>query len=314
MTNFFRKSGQFLLLALLFFSFYAQAQIIAPPKWTTSIDRENLKVGEEAKVIFEAQIPAGWYIYANDFDPDLGPILTTLELEQSEDYRLKGEFAAIASKKKYEDIWEGEVKYFVKQGRFEQTFIPNTAQGRITGLVKYQMCSDLTGQCVNYEEEIDLRFTASESKTTEPFTEFESSSKAEIGADPSLREGGTTTKQSVYDKEIATPRASARNDDNPSREVGESATTSSIEIIPDQEKESLMGFMVLAFLAGLAALLTPCVFPMIPMTVSFFTGRATNKATGIRNAIIYGFSIIAIYGSGKGLFFLVSSPDIMCLK
>ncbi|WP_192347057.1 protein-disulfide reductase DsbD [Algoriphagus sp. Y33] len=295
MTNFFRKSGQFLLLALLFFSFYAQAQIIAPPKWTTSIDRENLKVGEEAKVIFEAQIPAGWYIYANDFDPDLGPILTTLELEQSEDYRLKGEFAAIASKKKYEDIWEGEVKYFVKQGRFEQTFIPNTAQGRITGLVKYQMCSDLTGQCVNYEEEIDLRFTASESKTTEPFTEFESSSKAEIGADPSLREGGTTTKQSVYDKEIATPRASARNDDNPSREVGESATTSSIEIIPDQEKESLMGFMVLAFLAGLAALLTPCVFPMIPMTVSFFTGRATNKATGIRNAIIYGFSIIAIY-------------------
>src|SRR5690606_10118323 len=59
--------------------------------------------------------------------------------------------------------------------------------------------------------------------------------------------------------------------------------------------ESLGGFMVLAFLAGLAALLTPCVFPMIPMTVSFFTGRSKSRAQGIRQAIIYGISIIAMY-------------------
>nr|HAD53401.1 disulfide bond formation protein DsbD [Algoriphagus sp.] len=61
------------------------------------------------------------------------------------------------------------------------------------------------------------------------------------------------------------------------------------------ENPSLWGFIVLAFLAGLAALLTPCVFPMIPMTVSFFTGRANTKAAGIRNGFIYGLSIIAIY-------------------
>ncbi|MFC3416640.1 protein-disulfide reductase DsbD family protein [Algoriphagus hitonicola] len=65
---------------------------------------------------------------------------------------------------------------------------------------------------------------------------------------------------------------------------------------PDGESDvSLWGFMVLAFLAGLAALLTPCVFPMIPMTVSFFTGRAKSKSSGIRQAFIYGFSIIGIY-------------------
>ncbi|MEB2786030.1 protein-disulfide reductase DsbD family protein [Algoriphagus persicinus] len=289
------KSGKLLLLALLFFSFYAQAQIIAPPKWTISIEPTNLVQGEEATLVFEAQIPIGWYIYANDFDPDLGPILATLKLDKPEGYELKGDFTAIDSKKKYEDVWEGDVKYFMGKGRFEQTLIPKTANGRITGFIEYQMCSDLTGQCVNYEEDFELTFTAGENKTTEPFTEFESSSIAGLGADSSLREGGTTTKQSVSDNEIATPRASARNDDNPSKEEGESPTTSSIEIVPIQENESLWGFMVLAFLAGLAALLTPCVFPMIPMTVSFFTGRAGSKAAGIRNAIIYGFSIIAIY-------------------
>src|SRR5690606_33320155 len=58
---------------------------------------------------------------------------------------------------------------------------------------------------------------------------------------------------------------------------------------------SLLGFMVLAFFGGLAALLTPCVFPMIPMTVTFFTGRSKSRAHGIKTALIYGLSIVAIY-------------------
>ncbi|WPR74526.1 protein-disulfide reductase DsbD family protein [Algoriphagus sp. NG3] len=288
------KSGKLLLLALLFFSFSVQAQIISPPKWTVSVEPSNLIQGEEATLVFEAQIPIGWYIYANDFDPDLGPILSTLKLDSPEGYEKKGGFTAIDSKKKYEEIWEGEVKYFVGKGRFEQSFVPKSTSGKISGTIEYQMCSDVTGQCVNYDEEFQLAFTASEKEIIEPFTEFESSSKAELGADSSSVEGGTTT-QSVSDNEIATPRTSARNDDGSTQEEKLSAAISSNEIIPSQEEGSLWGFMVLAFLAGLAALLTPCVFPMIPMTVSFFTGRAGSRATGIRNAFIYGFSIIAIY-------------------
>ncbi len=295
MTKAHGKSGKLLLLALLFFSFSAQAQIIAPPKWTVSIEPTNLIQGEEATLVFEAQIPIGWYIYANDFDPDLGPILATLKLDKPEGYEMKGDFTAIDSKKKYEEIWEGEVKYFIGKGRFEQSFVPRTSSGKISGTIEYQMCSDVTGQCVNYDEELELTFTASENKTTEPFAEFESPSKAELGVDSSSVEGGTTTKQSVSDNEIDTLLVPAGNDESPFQEEGESATTSSIEILPTQEEGSLWGFMVLAFLAGMAALLTPCVFPMIPMTVSFFTGRAGNRATGIRNAFIYGFSIIAIY-------------------
>lgn len=73
------------------------------------------------------------------------------------------------------------------------------------------------------------------------------------------------------------------------------ATYTTDEFAGEEETASLWGFMVLAFLAGLAALLTPCVFPMIPMTVSFFTGRSKKRSEGIRQAFIYGISIIGIY-------------------
>ena len=271
------KSGKLLLLALLFFSFYAQAQLIAPPKWTVSIEPKNLVQGEEATLVFEAQIPIGWYIYANDFDPDLGPILATLKLDNPAGYELKGGFSAIDPKTKYEDIWEGDVKYFVGKGRFEQSFVPKTTSGKITGILEYQMCSDVTGQCVNYDEEIELAFVAIEPKviavpdeSTIQTLDTVSSSETDTAGSPFA----------IQDTQVDEPVANK---------------VTPIEIVPVQENESLFGFMILAFLAGLAALLTPCVFPMIPMTVSFFTGRAGSKATGIRNAFIYGLSIIAIY-------------------
>lgn len=272
------KSGLLVLLSLFFFSSFAQAQLIKPPKWTISIDSDNLKVGEEFKLIFTADIPAGWYIYANDFDPDLGPLLTTLILDNASSYQLKGELKAIGSKTKYEEIWEGDVKYFIQSGSFEQAFIPKATSGKITGTLEYQMCSDLTGQCVNYEEPVELAFSAKENPSALASEDNPSSTSSEVVA--SEVQEVEDSPFGIQENEVAQT---------------ESNVTSSIEIVPLHENESLWGFMVLAFLAGLAALLTPCVFPMIPMTVSFFTGRAGSKATGIRNAIIYGFSIIAIY-------------------
>jgi thiol:disulfide interchange protein DsbD len=71
----------------------------------------------------------------------------------------------------------------------------------------------------------------------------------------------------------------------------------------------MIGFMILAFLGGLAALLTPCVFPMIPMTVTFFTGRAKSKAHGIKNALVYGLSIIGIYTLAGTLVAATQGPE-----
>ncbi|MCS5490853.1 protein-disulfide reductase DsbD family protein [Algoriphagus limi] len=257
-------------ILLFFLSFLisvgTQAQIISPPQWTVSLAPEQPKIGEEAKLVLQAQIPAGWYIYGTDFDPDLGPLVTTLILDESSAYDRLGDLQEIEGKKKFDEIFEGDITYFIKEGKFEQTLKINSS-GKITGVLEYQMCSDLTGQCINYEEDIELSFTAIGLEENTDALESEASDEGEMLFNQ------IDSEESKEDETV---------------------------IISDFEpegapEESLWGFMVLAFLAGLAALLTPCVFPMIPMTVSFFTGRASSRSAGVRQAFIYGLSIIGIY-------------------
>ena len=265
------KIGKLLLPVFLLISFFAQAQIVKPPKWTVSIEPKTLQVGEPAILVMEAEIPISWYIYSNDFDPDLGPNLTVLNLEPSRGYSSAGSLKGINAKKKFDEIWEGDITYFMGKGRFEQPLKINSTEGTIKATLEYQMCTDLTGQCINYEEDIEISFVAnpaavkSESQTPKIIAQPEGDSLFSI-----VEEAPIPAESETYE-------------------------TTEIEIETAGEGESLWGFMVLAFLAGLAALLTPCVFPMIPMTVSFFTGRTKSRSQGIRQAFIYGLSIIAIY-------------------
>lgn len=266
----------FLSLIFILISFNSLAQIIKAPAWTSRIEPANPQVGEEVKLILEAEIPAGWYVYGTSFDPNLGPLLTTLKLSNSDAYVAKGKLQEVGAKKKYEEVWEGEVTYFIKKGVFEQSLILSNTTGEIRGSLEYQMCSDLTGQCINYEEEIILDFKA-QPNTSETVSPTEAN--AQTSADSGLF---NLAEEEVLPADETAERTPAQ----------EQVITTEIE---RTENPGLWGFMVLAFLAGLAALLTPCVFPMIPMTVSFFTGRAKTKAAGIRNGFIYGISIIAIY-------------------
>ena len=265
------KIGMLLLPVLLLISLFAQAQIVKPPKWTISIEPKTLQVGEPAILVMEAEIPISWYIYSNDFDPDLGPNLTVLNLELSDSYSSAGSLKGMNAKKKFDEIWEGDITYFMGRGRFEQPLTLNSTSGTIKGTLEYQMCTDLTGQCINYEEDFEISFVAS----------------------PAAVKSETETP------EIIAPTAGdslfSIVEEAPIPAESEKSEASGIEIETAGEGESLWGFMVLAFLAGLAALLTPCVFPMIPMTVSFFTGRTKSRSQGIRQAFIYGLSIIAIY-------------------
>ncbi|GAB3001407.1 thioredoxin family protein [Cyclobacterium sediminis] len=244
----------FITLSFFFLSLALSAQVISPPKWEIQLDQKNPQVGDELALIFKAAIPTNWYIYSNEFDPNLGPLLTEVKLEESKGIDLVGGLEAIGSKQKYDEIWEGDITYFEKEGLFHQKLIITEENAVIKGTLEYQMCSDITNQCINYQEDINITL-----------------------GDPTSSEG-------------------------PSEVTPE-------EISLEQPKESLVGFMLIAFLAGLAALLTPCVFPMIPMTVTFFTGRGKNKLEGYRNAFIYGFSIIAIYTIAGTLLAAIQGPE-----
>jgi len=254
-----------LSIYFLFLSLSLTAQVISPPKWDIQLDKENPEVGEEVTLIFKATIPTDWYIYSNEFDADLGPLLTEVNLEDARGISLEGNLEAIDSKKKFDETWEGDITYFVKKGEFRQKLLITSEDALIIGTIDYQMCSDITNQCINYQEDFSIP----------------------LG-------------NAVADKG---PKVS---DDE---ELFKASSDAPEEISLEQPEESLLGFMLIAFLAGLAALLTPCVFPMIPMTVSFFTGRGKSKMEGYRNAFIYGFSIIAIYTVAGTILAAVQGPE-----
>ncbi len=260
----------FALFLVLTLGFQAAAQIISPPKWDFQLTKTQLKVGDEVEIVLKANIPRNWYIYSNDFDENVGPTLTTLSLKGSKGIKAEQGLLAIEPKKKFDDVWEAEVTYFTGNGEFRQKLKVTDTKGEIVGLVDYQMCSDVTGQCIPFEQEFKLSFVA-EAGTAAVQEEL-----------PAVIQDSISENQAVSSDKIA--------DLPEEKEMGAQLISAEPE-----EDTDLLGFMILAFLAGLAALLTPCVFPMIPMTVTFFTGRASSRAAGIRNAFIYGASIILIY-------------------
>jgi thiol:disulfide interchange protein len=272
MAKYLRQS--LILFFLLVYSTAGFTQIISPPKWNIQIEEKDFKVGDEVKLVFKAQIPKDWYIYSNDFDPDLGPMLTELTLSKSEGIELVGSLKAINPRKKYDEIWEGDVTYFIGNGTFEQQIKITTENINIVGSIDYQMCTDVTGQCIPFEEDFTLKTSAKPSSASTPSQESEE--KVDEPSNPEV----TETEEAEGPKTLPIPDPEERT---------------YIDINEDESQGGLLGFMFIAFLAGLAALLTPCVFPMIPMTVTFFTGRSKSRISGIRNASIYGLSIIAIY-------------------
>lgn len=288
-----QKIGKLLLPVFLLISFFAQAQLVKPPKWTFTLEPAALQVGEKATIVMEAEIPMGWYVYSNDFDKDLGPLLTEFVPAESGDFGVASKLKAINPKKKFDEVWEGDVTYFMGKGRFEQPITVKATSGTIKGSLEYQMCSDLTGQCINYEQDIEISFTAKEANRSAASPE--AAAKTEIISQETEKLSADSSDRENIEGESPFSLSPASGEAGQQEEEAEQQTEIAQDFTAEGETESLWGFMVLAFLAGLAALITPCVFPMIPMTVSFFTGRSKKRSEGIRQAFIYGISIIAIY-------------------
>jgi len=303
-----------LQLSLVFFllSLTAFAQIIKPPKWQMSLSEEAPSVGGEITLIFKAEIPQDWYIYSNDFDPDLGPMLTELSLEGSIGIERTGELIPIHPKRKIDETWEAEVSYFTGTAEFQQKVKVTDAKVKIVGLMSYQMCSDITHQCVSYQEDFDKSLTAVPQKKTAPEEAVsETSSKEKVEEESTKKDAQEKDKSTVL---IEITEEPAQNTSEASKQKAEAQGSKIPEVTMDPEGKqgdatSMLPFVIAAFLGGLAALLTPCVFPMIPMTVTFFTGRSKSKSKGIRNAFIYGLSIIIIYTLAGTIVAAIQGPE-----
>jgi thiol:disulfide interchange protein DsbD len=247
------------LLLVAFFAFsISNSQVLDPVKWKTKFE----KVTEtQYNLIMTATIDSGWHLYSQ-YTPDGGAIPLSFAFSPSiNSYELDAKTKESPYKKQFNDVFGVDEFYFEKQATFTQKVqIKNKNGADIKVEVDYQVCKEV---CINLNKSFQFKIPALPSTVVLP------ENKDTISVDTN----------SVISPKTTSVTASASKQKAPEKE----------------EKKGLWTIFFLAFIGGFAALLTPCVFPMIPMTVSFFTKQSKTKAQGKRNAIFYGFSIIFIY-------------------
>lgn len=263
-------------LIYVLFAFFAlhslSAQVLKPVKWTSKIEKNS---DTEFTLVFEGISEKDWHVYSQ-FTPDGGPLPLEFDFkDQNGNYKLIGKAVESKIEKKFNDVFGVDEYFFPAEKKFsikQKIKVVNTALKTINVQADYQVCKEV---CINDKEKFAF---------TIPAISVSSTTEKEVVATE-------TPVDSVQTQEIAVD-----TDITKSTEI-EANTTEIVEPITEDSNKNrgLWSIFFLAFLSGFAALLTPCVFPLIPMTVSFFTKQSKTKAAGIKNAIIYGISIIIIY-------------------
>ncbi|AKD05494.1 thioredoxin family protein [Pontibacter korlensis] len=297
-----------LLATLLLFmvALVAQAQVLKPATWSYDVSKKQVAVGEEVELIFNVKIDKDWYLYSSDFDPDLGPMVTTFTFQKHPSYELVGKIKPVNPKKKYDDLWEGEYTYFIGTAQFRQKIRVLQPNLQVKGSYEYQVCTDVDGRCIPFDDEFtftnkQVNVTGSAAPAAKPAPASET--QQEVKNEPQKENGQTAAlpgATEVVPSDAALSAADTGQTTEVAKATADTAAAPVISAIPDEEPvqgggEGLWAFMLVAFGSGLVALLTPCVFPMVPMTVSFFTSSGGSRAQGILKALVYGLSIIAIY-------------------
>lgn len=142
-----------LLLITFLGSYSVQAQISNPTKWSFNLLPTSIYVGDTIEISAKATIEPNWYLYSNDFDPALGPTVTTFSFEPNQGYRLIGSILPINPKKKFDAVWSGDITYFVDHAEFRQKVVILSPNPVIAVSIEYQTCNDVLGRCIPGEEE-----------------------------------------------------------------------------------------------------------------------------------------------------------------
>jgi len=270
------------------------SQILDPVSWQFQTTKVNQ---DEYDIIFTASIDDKWAVYSQ-FVEEGGPLPTIFNFEKNSNYQLID--AVVESDKnkvtKHDKVFDMEVSKFYNEATFTQRVKIVGDQFDINGTIEYMTCDD--EQCI-FKPDNPFKFRYS----------FKEGLVAVLDNDAFFTDNTIINSD---DANIALYGMSV-NDISKS-EINCNNETSSIASEVKEQGKSLWSIFGLGFLGGLLALLTPCVFPMIPLTVSFFTKKGgTNKSSGIYKALLYGFFIFAVYVVLSVPFHLLDSvnPDIL---
>lgn len=292
---------KFLLISLLCILItsviMAQPAEPAAPVLKVSFSNPNPKTGDVIEVIFKMDVPEGLHLYSTYNKCDVGPLPFVINFDESKSYCKVGNLYSVGDKKVIDDAFNCEVGEFFLKAEFRQKIKVLKNDIKITGTYEGQWCTELA--CYNFGTLVPLKFNgnikANGKETTcdekpgdvptdiEPIDSNIKSDVIPLPPDTSVVSNDTdciscSYKLKGFDDTLACTVKTFNGQKSESNDV------------------NYWGLFILAFISGLFGLLTPCVFPMIPMTVSFFMkDDKKGKARAKLNALVFGFSIIFIY-------------------
>ncbi|PRZ21254.1 protein-disulfide reductase DsbD family protein [Flavobacterium granuli] len=278
------KKNVFVLSFFLLFSIFVKAQVYNPVKWKTSVEKIS---DTEFELIAKATIESGWHLYSQTVAAG-GPIPTRFTFPKKTDFQLLGGVKEDKGKTVNDPVFEMQIKFFEKEATFKQRIkVIASKPFQVKAEVEFMVCDDTNCLPPTYE---DLIFSI-----TPVAGAGVSTTKTTIPVVTAADKNSATTVEKVA--QVDTSSVAVENDTVTTVQELTAPVKSAEDRTPNsrEESKSLWTIFILSFFSGFAALLTPCVFPMIPMTVSFFTKQSKTKSEGIRKAVFYGLSIIAIY-------------------
>ena len=242
---------------------------------------QNKVSDDVVEVVFRGTIDAGWHVYGTDF-ADGGPTRAELTLETQKGVEPDGKLCAAGNvQRKMDEMFGMEVSYMEGTAEFVQRFVITEPEYEISGYLTYGACND--ENCMP-PTNVEFNFKGEGKKMA-------------AESEPETKEAKPTEPAPVVSDTIVETPAPAVSPANDGSSLWAPVVDElkAFETGTQTTDKSLLGIFLLGMLGGLIALLTPCVWPIIPMTVSFFLKRADDKKKGIRDAITYGISIVVIY-------------------
>lgn len=264
------------------------AQQMNPAKWKYEVKTIS---DNEAELQFTVSLENNWHIYSQHTDEN-GPIGLSFSFDKTDDYTLVGNVAEPKPHEEFDEMFKCTVRSFSGTVVFRQKIKINTTNDfKVTGIMSYQLCND--GSCIA-PEDIDFSFNVKGAKATVAVAE---NNTTEVEATAEVEEEAADRAVVVADETTAAAET-----------VSAEETTSE-----EGKSDSVLLIFLTSFGVGLITLLTPCVFPMIPMTINFFMNSGENRKKGMRQAMVFGLSIVFIFGVLGVLLSLIFGPQVMYL-
>ncbi|HNK90685.1 MAG TPA: cytochrome c biogenesis protein CcdA, partial [Chitinophagales bacterium] len=254
-------------LILLFFSLYLNAQgMQSHLSFKTSVETLG---NNEYNLKITCTLDKDWHVFSQ-FTDDGGPLPTRFIFKNNKDIQLIGGVKEVGKlHKKFDELFGVNVSSFDNQVTFVQKVKVSNPKAILEGEFDGQVCKDEEGCMPFGPEKLNFRFdNTEEAKTNDTI------SSSLVQVDTSKSEDTTALRSDKFNWQHADNGCSVQS---------------------EKKDKSMLLIFLFGFIGGLVALLTPCVFPMVPLTVSFFTKGGKDKKQGIKKALTYGLSIIVIY-------------------